>query len=263
MVLLSLKRHSRLSRQCPVSLKNVLDYFAVPGPHILAHRGYATTAPENSMGAFEAAVSAGATHVETDVHLTRDGIVVLFHDDELDGRRIGSYLKSELPEHVPALDDVLRSFPQTRFNIDIKDPAAAVPTAGIIRVNQADSRVLIASFSTKRRRVTADLLNNVAQSAGSTEFAVALLAAKLRQGWLVRRALRHVDALQIPTRIGWLTTVTTSTMRMFHSAGVVVHVWTINDPHEMRRLVGLGVRGVVTDETAIAVQTLRTPPTSS
>ena len=235
----------------------------MPGPHVLAHRGYAVGAPENSVGAFEAALSAGATHIETDVHLTQDQVVVLFHDDELDGRRIGTYLKSELPAHVPALKDVLAGFPETRFNIDIKDPAASVPTADIIRAHNADSRVLIASFSSRRRRVTANLLNNVAQSAGSAEFAMALIAAKLRQGWLVRRALRYVDALQIPPRIGWLKTVTESTMQLFSSAGVVVHVWTINDADEMSRLTRLGVHGVVTDETAIAVKTLRTPLASS
>lgn len=240
------------------------EYFSVAQPHILAHRGYAGVHPENSLDAFSAALKAGATHIETDVHLSKDGQVVIFHDDKFDGKLLIEWDRSELPTFVPLLREALRAFPNAHFNIDVKSTQAATPLAKIINDEAAHDRVLLTSFSAARRQAAiANLSRPVAQSAAASEFAPALIAAKLGWSWLVKRSLRHVDALQIPSRALGMNTVTARTVKAYHHAGVLVHVWTVNDAAQMRELIDLGINGVVTDETPTAVRTLRSPAASS
>jgi len=230
----------------------VLDYFAAQRPHILAHRGLALAAVENSLDAFRAALSAGATHLETDAHATADGVAVLFHDELLSGRPISSYRLNELPGYVPALDDALEAFPHAFFNIDIKSAGAVAAVAASVITHNASERVLIASFSEARRAATHQLLPGSKTSASAQSFAVALIAAKLGLHGLTRWALRNVDAIQIPDRALGMSTISPRTIKAYRSARVLVHVWTINDPVDMRRLVELGVDGIVTDRTDLA-----------
>ena len=240
------------------------EYFSVAQPHVLAHRGYAATHPENSLGAFAAALDAGATHIETDVHLSRDGHVVIFHDDAFQGKALIMWDRAELPTYVPSMREALRAFPTARFNIDVKSSPAATALSQIINDENAHDRVLVTSFSrARRRKATAGLTSPVAQSVAASEFVPALIGAKL--GWigLVKRCLRHVDAMQIPMRVLGMSTITPRTMRVFQHAGVLVHVWTVNDAARMRQLIALGVNGVVTDETPTAVMTLLTTEESS
>lgn len=232
-------------------------YFAGPFPHILAHRGLAITATENSLEAFEAAITAGATHIETDVHLTSDGYAVLFHDDVFDGVNINDVPLSQLPHSVALLEQALEKLPETRFNIDIKDHLAIPHVVSIVNASDAQERVLITSFSEKRRQQTVSQLPQAATSASARLFVLALCAAKLGFRPGVKRILRDIDALQIPARVGRIKTITPRTMRAYKYAGVIVHVWTVNDPQQMLELVSLGVDGVVTDSTDIAVEILR------
>lgn len=240
------------------------EYFSDSQPHVLAHRGYAGSHPENSLEAFAEALEAGATHIETDVHLSKDGQVVIFHDDTYEGKPLIEWERSQLPPHVPSMLEAFNTFPEARFNIDVKSGQAATPLAQIINDEGAHERVLLTSFSRERRQAaTATLTRPVAQSAAASEFAPALIAAKLGWTWLVRRSLRHIDALQIPSRALGMKTVTPRTMKAYQRAGVLVHVWTVNDAAQMRDLIRLGVNGVVTDETPTAVMALRSPAASS
>lgn len=232
-------------------------YFAGPVPHILAHRGLAIATAENSLEAFEAAIAAGATHIETDVHLTSDGYAVLFHDDVFDGVNINDVPLSQLPQSVTLLGHALEKFPETRFNIDVKDHLAIPHIISAVNASNAQERVLITSFSEKRRQQTASHLPHAATSASARLFVLALLAAKLGFRPGVKRILRDIDALQIPARVGKIKTITPRTMRAYKSAGVIVHVWTVNDPQRMLALRSLGVDGIVTDRTDIAVEVLR------
>lgn len=240
------------------------EYFSVSQPHVLAHRGYAATHPENSLAAFAAALDAGATHIETDVHLSKDGQVIIFHDDTYEGKPLIEWDRSGLPTHVPSILEALRALPRAKFNIDVKSAQAATPLARIINDERAHDRILLTSFSRARRKsVVAELTRPVAQSAAAAEFGPALLGAKLGWTWLVNRSLREVDSLQIPTRALGMKTITPRTMRAYHRAEVLVHVWTINEAAQMSELISLGVNGVVTDETPTAVTTLRSPAASS
>jgi glycerophosphoryl diester phosphodiesterase len=236
-----------------------VTFLSGPLPRIIAHRGLATEAPENTLLAFLHALNAGATHLETDVHASADGVAVISHDPDLSrvaGRtvRVEQLTMAELRridlghgQGFCSLADALDAFPEARYNIDIKDERAALPAARAILDARASGRVLITSFDEKRRRAAADALPGVASSASVTRFLPAILAAKLGLTSLTRRALRGLVAVQIPERRGPLTLVTRHTVRVLHAAGVEVHVWTVNDSAQMTRLLDLGVDGLVTD----------------
>ena len=242
-----------------------LPYFAAPRPRVLAHRGLALAAPENSLLAFAHAGSAGVTHIETDVHVSADGHAVVAHDHDLSrvgGRpqRVDQLTAVELArldlghgQHMPTLVEVLDTFPDTCFNIDLKIAHAVTPAVTAIRATHAEDRVLLTSFSERRRRAALAQLPRIATSASGPRFAAALLASVIRSAPLVRSSLRGLHAVQIPAHALGFDTVTSARIRAFHEAGVEVHVWTINDEPEMRRLLALGVDGIVTDRADIAL----------
>jgi len=214
--------------------------------------------------AFLKGMSAGATHIETDVHASLDGEAVISHDPDLTrlaGRqvRVEQFTMSELRridlgegQTFVSLREALDAFPDALFNIDVKSARAAIPTAQAIEQARAIDRVLITSFSDKRRRATVDRLPGVATSASSDQVFGAIIAAKLGLAPLVRRITRRIDALQLPERFGIFRLVTRRTVTAMHACGIEVHVWTINDPRVMRRLLTLGVDGIITDRSDLA-----------
>jgi glycerophosphoryl diester phosphodiesterase len=245
-----------------------IDFFDSPLPRVFAHRGLATAAPENTVAAFRAAVVAGADYVETDAHVTADGVAVLAHDPTIGvaGRsiEIAAATASELGAidlgsgaGVPLLVDALRALPTTRFNIDVKARAAVPAVAAAIRDAGALDRVLVTSFDGATRADILRALPGVVSSASSDLVARALLPARLGLAGVVRHVLRGVPCVQVPERHRGIAVVTRRSVRAFHAAGIEVHVWTVDDPDDMRRLIGLGVDGIVTDRCDVALRTLR------
>jgi glycerophosphoryl diester phosphodiesterase len=245
-------------------------WFAPPAPRVLAHRGFvppdAEAVVENSFAAIASAHAAGAAYVESDCHLTADGEVVLLHDADLsrltgDPRPVTEVGLRELEEllgsrgGVVTLLQALEAFPTLRFNIDVKADAAAIP-AGTIAARHAE-RVLLTSFSDTRRTTALEAARAAggvpATSAGSRTIARVLGALATRSPTLVRRALRGVDALQIPERHSGIRILTPRLIDAVHRQGVEVHVWTVNDPADMTRLLDLGVDGLVTDRADVAL----------
>ncbi|WP_233255429.1 glycerophosphodiester phosphodiesterase family protein [Naasia lichenicola] len=235
---------------------------------MIAHRGLALEHPENSIDAFRAALDAGATHLETDAHATRDGIAVLAHDRDLsrvtgDPRRVGDLTRAELRgiprggDGICTLFDALQTFPSARFNLDVKDPRAVPGVIDAIRRAGAEERVLVASFRTARRRKVARALGNVPTSASSEQIVPAVLGASLHLRPLTRVALRGVDAVQIPRSVLGLPTTSPTAIAAFHRAGVEVHVWTINDPAEIDELLELGVDGIVSDRCDLVFEAVK------
>lgn len=226
---------------------------------IIAHRGLALDAPENTLLAFLRALSVGATHLETDIHASADGVAVIAHDPDLArvaGRevQVGQLTMLELRridlghgQGFCSLAEALDAFPEARFNIDVKDARAASPAVDAILAARAVDRVLVTSFAPDRRRAVADRLPGVASSPSVREFVPALVGAKLGVGPLTWRALRGFVAVQVPERRGPVRIVTRRTVDRIHTAGAEVHVWTVNDPGDMARLLELGVDGIVTD----------------
>lgn len=243
-------------------------------PRVLAHRGLVTPEAavdgiaENSFSAVALAHSAGATYVESDCHVTADGVVVLFHDDDLsrvtgDPRPVSEVRAGELDTLMSdrggllTLADALDAFPDVAFNLDVKAKAAAVPVGRLVAPH--GERVLLTSFSDGRRAEALAAAEAAgggirpATSAGSATIARVLGAVTLRSPALVRRALRGVDALQIPERHGRARVLSPRLVEAAHRCGVEVHVWTVNDPDDMRRLLDTGVDGIVTDRADLAL----------
>lgn len=233
-------------------------------PVAMAHRGFSPEGAENSMAAFRAAVALGYRYLEADVHTTADGVLLLFHDETLDRVTDGSGRISELSaetvaaariagvEPVPLLAELVTEFPEVRLNLDVKDWNSVETLAAAIEQFGLHDRVLIASFSDRRRRAVLRRLSRpAASSAGMASNALFVLLGPLLPAPLLRRvaarALRDVHALQVPVRYGAVPVVTAGFVRRAHRHGLHVHVWTINEAPEMHRLLDLGVDGIVTD----------------
>ncbi|MEO7089638.1 MAG: glycerophosphodiester phosphodiesterase [Cryobacterium sp.] len=235
---------------------------------MFAHRGLSLEAPENTLLSFLKALSGGATHLETDVQVTLDGVAVVCHDADLErltGRtvRVDRLTMAELRridlgkgQSFVSLAEALDAFPEARFNIDVKATGASEPTAYAVLQAGATWRVLITSFSEDRRSRTTRLLPGVATSASGSVFLQAWLASRLGlTGW-ARRIMRGFAAVQVPERYWRIRVVTPRLIRAMHGIGVEVHVWTVNDPVTMRRLLDFGVDGLITDRCDLAVQVI-------
>lgn len=226
-----------------------------------AHRGGAQHPEllglENTLAAFAHAVELGYTYLETDVHATSDGVLLAFHDDVLDrvtDRRGVIYEQPYVDvaaaliggTHViPRLEDLMEAFPRQKFNIDIKSRGAIEPLARLIEQRKAFDRVCVGSFDEGvirafRRRIARPVVTACGPVAVAATRAGAPVRGLLRDGGL---------AFQVPHRTRGMTVVTPQFVRRAHASGRHVHVWTIDDPHEMRHLLDLGVDGLITDRT--------------
>jgi glycerophosphoryl diester phosphodiesterase len=231
-------------------------------PLAFAHRGGALTGAnvglENSMVAFQTAVEMGYRYVETDVHATLDGQVVAFHDATLDrattGRGpIAAHTAAELSsvlidgrERIPRLAEILTAWPDLRVNIDAKSAASARPLSLLIRQQRAQDRVCVASFSAVRIRELRRLLGpRVATALSAPGIGALRLVPGIALRWLA--GSREAQAAQVPLRRGGLEIVTPQFVSKAHDLGTQVHVWTIDAPDDMHRLLDLGVDGIITD----------------
>jgi glycerophosphoryl diester phosphodiesterase len=240
-------------------------FFTPAPPRVLAHRGLAIEAPENTLLAFAKALAVGVTHVETDVHVSADGVAMISHDPDLKrllGRRatIAHLTSTELRrldlgfgQSYCTLAEALDGFPDLRFNIDIKIGGAVEPTVEAIRDAGATRRVLIGSFSPERRLAAVRMLPGVATSVSARGAVGAVAAARAGSLRSLRRILRDIQAVQLPVSVLRMPAFTPRTIAAFHASGVEVHAWTINDPAEMDRLLALGVDGLVTDRADLAI----------
>lgn len=216
------------------------------------------------MRAFEAAVDLGYRYVETDVHATADDVVLAIHDATLNRVTDGSGVIAQLPwstvrrsriggsEPIPTLDEVLGTWPELRVNIDIKAASAVAPAVRAIERTGAHDRVCIASFSDARRRdAVRQLSKAVATSAGRPIAYSFFIASKTGLSARVRRWLGGIHCLQLPARWGALHVPTARIVADAHAAGRQVHVWTVNRPALMHRLLDVGVDGIVTDRADV------------
>jgi len=241
--------------------------WATPGGVLaFAHRGGAyhpeIEGLENTLAAFKHAVALGYDYLETDVHVTSDGVLLAFHDTVLDRVTDQEGTIAELTfeevrhalvggrEQVPTLAQLFDEFPEARFNIDLKSDGAAKALAEFVADRDAWDRVLVGSFSRERlREFRRRTRGRVLTSASMLDV---LLFRFLPSGRLADLLTGHrVAALQVPHRRGRLTVATRGLVRRAHAAGRPVHVWTVDDPDEMRELLDRGVDGIFTDRTDV------------
>jgi glycerophosphoryl diester phosphodiesterase len=230
-------------------------YLDWPAPIAFAHRGGASEAPENTMPAFARAVELGYTYLETDVHVTADGVLVAFHDADLSRTCGRPGLISELRwnavsearvdgrEPIPLLEDLLGSFPEARVNIDCKADSAVDALVASIRRTASIDRVCLGAFSDRRLRRLRGLLGaGVCTSYGPGQVAALKMSGRVVGGG---------QAVQVPVQAGRVKVLDERFVRAAHRRNLQVHVWTIDDADEMHRLLDLGVDGVMTDRPAV------------
>ncbi|MEU1278334.1 glycerophosphodiester phosphodiesterase family protein [Streptomyces sp. NPDC005805] len=238
-------------------------YLDHPRPLAFAHRGGTADGIENTAAAFRRAADAGYRWFETDVHTTRDGRLVAFHDDTLDRVTDARGRIAELPwsevsrarvagrEPLPLFEELLEEFPDARWNVDLKAESALEPLIGLIGRTGAWDRVCVGSFSERR-------VARAARLAGprlATSYGVAGVAALRLASYGLPVPLRAgAVCAQVPERQGGVRVVDRRFVRAAHARGLQVHVWTVNDAESMGRLLDLGVDGIMTDH----LQTLRT-----
>ncbi|WP_405971028.1 glycerophosphodiester phosphodiesterase [Streptomyces sp. NBC_00988] len=237
-------------------------YLDHPGPIPFAHRGGAADGLENTVFQFRRAVELGYRYIETDVHATADGKLVAFHDETLDrvtdgAGRIADLFWSDVSharvagkEPVPLFEELLETFPEVRWNVDIKAEPALRPLLDLLERTDSWNRVLVGSFSEKRVVRAQHLAGpRLATSFGTR----GVLNLRLRSWGAPLPVRRSAVAAQVPEEQSGVPVVDRRFVQAAHARGVQVHVWTINEADRMHRLLDLGVDGIMTDH----IDTLR------
>jgi glycerophosphoryl diester phosphodiesterase len=254
------------------------DFFSAPLPRVFGHRGSAGTHPENTIASFQAAVDLGARYLETDVHMTRDGEIVVSHDGDLERvcGRAGLIKEMEYADIARAdagftftldgrefpfrgkglrilrLAELLTAFPNEFFNIDLK-PADVSITESALKVIDAAKmghRVLLASEHQNRLDEVRAMAPGIPTSFGYLEIAAFVQAMAASDPAYQPPG----DALQIPPEYHSWKLATTESLAMAHRHGVEVHVWTLNDEPAMREMLELGVDGIMSDFPRLALK---------
>jgi glycerophosphoryl diester phosphodiesterase len=255
-------------------VRRAKDYPYFDAPFLaFAHRGGATYEPnlhrENTVYAFGQAVDLGYTYLETDVHPTRDGVLLAFHDDVLD--RVSEHTGAiERLDHaeiddvriggldpIPTLAELFTTFPQARFNIDAKSDRSVDLLARVIAEHEAYDRVCVGSFGIRRLYRLRRLLGPRVASAAS----VLDVAANRFVPWFTRLLDSPAQALQMPEHQvvagRQVRVLTPALVQAAHRAGKQVHIWTVDDPTTMHRLIDAGVDGIFADRIDILKDVLQ------
>lgn len=252
-------------------------FFAFPhsDPVVLGHRGAAGHAPENTLASFRTALAQRADVLETDVHLSRDGVPVLIHDasvertsdgkgavcdldwDEMRSLDAGFHTRFEAGEaapfrgqnhRIPSLEEAFEAFPEARFNIELKTGGIALAERCVEQVQAfgREERTLLTAGEDGQMRClrTAVAARSASVALGACTSEIASFARAAAGG---TRLPQGVMALQVPAGFGNQPLVTPAFVDFAHAHAMVVHVWTIDRQAEMERLLDLGVDGLVTD----------------
>ncbi|GIW43325.1 MAG: glycerophosphoryl diester phosphodiesterase [Candidatus Binatia bacterium] len=252
-------------------------FYSTPPPRILGHRGAAGQAPENTLPSFALALALGADVLEFDVHPTRDGFVVVIHDDTVDRTTDGSGLVRELTlrqieqldagyhfsrdgrdfpfrghgVRIPTFPAVLQHFPLATCNVEIKENDGAFIDEVIATIRRLDAthRVLVAAEN-------GDIMDHVRRHAPDLVTSFSAKDVLHFMDCLQHSQWSHYEApgiaLQIPPRVGDIELVRPELVAAAHRLGIEVHVWTINDPEQMRSFLDMGVDGIVSDLPGLA-----------
>jgi glycerophosphoryl diester phosphodiesterase len=253
-------------------MRTKYDFLSQPTPHLIAHRGGNAIGKDkqNTLAAFQSAIDLGYEYIETDVLLTSDGQVMVYHGSKNRRQQLRTSQKRRKTmqsmtyaqinkqirpggERVPLLEEALEAFPGIRFNIDAKTKEVVKPLAEVIKRTKTIKRVCIASFSYKRTLGVAQFLGGqqkVCTSIGPAGFSAYFIHSRMNRLFKQKLGSLGVGCIQIPYRFA-----SKNLIDVAHSNGKMVHVWTVNNTRHMARLLDMGVDGIVTDETK-ALQTL-------
>ncbi|HEV8714444.1 MAG TPA: glycerophosphodiester phosphodiesterase [Candidatus Binatia bacterium] len=248
------------------------NFFTGSKPRLFAHRGASGEAPENTLVAFRRAANIGVSYVELDVHATHDGQIVVIHDETLErttnGKgKVQEYTLAELRQldagywfstdtqqfpfraagvRIPTLAEVLREFPQLKFTVEIKqvEPPIEESVTTVVRDCGRAEDVILASEHDRVISRVRTLAPDIATSFATGD--VVDFIQRVSTGQLAEYRPAGL-ALQIPPKFHEVPLVTAETVTAAHALGLEIHVWTINEPQEMERLLDLGVDGIMSD----------------
>jgi glycerophosphoryl diester phosphodiesterase len=232
-------------------------FFASRRPLVFAHRGGSALAPENTIAAFDNGIALGADGLELDVHLSRDGTVVVHHDRLLDRTTplrgpIAERTADELRRvDVPRFAEVLERYRDARIIVEMKANTAelAAATIDVVRRAGAVDRVCLGSFGLRVLRAARAIEPAIATSAAREEVRWALYRSWCR--WPVSRVA--YSGYQVPERSGTTRVVSRRFVDDAHDAGLAVQVWTVDSEEAARRLLGWGVDALITDRPDVIV----------
>ena len=240
------------------------DYLNYDGLAVMAHRGGSLEAPENTLESFKYALEIGSDIIETDIQLSSDGIPYIFHDDDLKRipgieKNFNELLASEIDElrifddyKIPTLEETLKQFPNTKFQIDFKTDEVVDPAIEIInKLPHIKKNLCVASFSSQRLQKIKSKLSDVTYSMGPHEVLKLLL-----KSFGIYRGEISGDCLQIPIYRYGIKIVTQRFVDFCKLENIKISVWTINSIDEMDYLIGLDVDGIITDKPKALINLL-------
>lgn len=251
-------------------------------PLVIAHQGGDGIRPGNTIIAFQNALEMGVDVIETDIRQTRDGVLVVSHDETVDNKsngvgRVVDLTMEELntldaaynwsPQDgatfpyrgqgitYASLEEVFITFPDMRFNIDMKqtDPPIYAAFCDLIRKYDMQEKVVAASFSHENITAFRKLCPEVTTSGSETETRTFVL---LNLAYLGHWYSPDFKVFQVPTKSSGITIMTPHFVRAVHFRNLRVDVWTIDDPAEMNRMLDMGVDGIITDRPDLLMDLL-------
>jgi len=254
----------------------------LPYPLVIAHQGGDGLWPGDTMYAFEHAAELGVDVLEMDIHITKDGVLVVMHDETVDRTTDGSGNLEEMtlneikgldagfdwtPDDgvtypyrgqgitVPTLEEVFQAFPNYHMTIEIKktDRSMAEPFCNLIREYGMQDKVLVASFHDERMEEFRQVCPKVATSSARQETTVFVLMSKV---FLGRLYSPKFFALQVPEESSGITVMTAQFVRAAHERNLRVEPWTIDDPDQMKLYIDWGVDGLITDRPDLMLELL-------
>lgn len=235
-----------------------------PRPTAIAHRGGGLESEENTLAAFQHALQLGYSHVELDVHASKDGVVVIHHDETLermtgDRRTISdltwrelSFVRTHGGAAIARLEEFFAAFPGLYAIIEPKSDEVVRPLADAIATANALPRVCVGSFSQDRISTCRALLGEGLCHSPAHGGVLRIWLA----GWGMPAGVSSAPVLQVPTRYCGLPVVTRRFVNAAHQSDTLVQVWTVNEASEMTRLLDLGVDGILTDRPSLLRQVL-------
>lgn len=255
--------------------------FLSPMPRVVAHRGDSANFPENTLPAFISGAKMGIDVIETDVHLTRDGEIVIWHDPTLERNTDGEgaleiHTLKELKKldagytftkdggktfpfrgkgvQLCTLSEALEACPDERFNIDLKSQEEDIVETyiDVIRKHHAENRVCTASFHLSNLKKLRKLAPDFLTSVSTLEVAPLVFRTKLH---MLPSSFDRKIIFQVPVKQYGITIINKRFIDEMHKRDAVVMVWTINDEKEMERLYSMGVDTIMTDDPALLIRT--------
>ena len=260
-------------------------YEGIDRPLVIAHQGGDGIWPGDTMFAFEKAVEAGADVLEMDAHITKDGHIVLMHDEEVDRTTDGTGLIEEMTLEelkrldaayrwsdddgqtfpyrgqgiqVPTLDELFQNFPQMRYVIEIKLTENPIyqPLCDLIRQHTMQDKVLIASFHDEVMQNFRETCPEVATSASRGEVTTFVLLGKVFLSGFVVPQYESIQPPYDPEESLNIPIMTRRFIREAHAKNIAVEPWTVNDPELLRQYIEWGVDGIITDRPDLMIEVL-------